>query len=535
MKTWRLFLILFILNSFFNFAQTLQWGTGYYAVDGNDVAIDNIGNAYGLGTYYCTTNGVFGTYTLNCSGSSGIYVVKTNSAGIIKWVKGFDTDIGNSISSDGGANLFIAGSYSGTAVFGTYSLTSVTSNAFVCKIDSNGNVLWAKSIGNGICEAFAIQSGSAGSSYVTGTFKNTCVFGTYSLTSSGGTDNFIVKLDNNGNILWALKTGGTFDDFSGSITLDYYGSLYVAGSFKSAASFGPYFLISAGGYDSFVTKINSSGSFLWAKKYGGTSDDADAVVSANGTGNIYVGNNCVPPVTLGAITFTSGNSFIHKVDTSGNVIWANKFETTSGQCFINSISNDFVGNVFSTGSFYGGTCSFGTNTLSAAVLTADPFGSMDGFVSKLDGSGNFRWVKKLDGPGYAGGKAIEYRSGKIAVTGNYSKTLVVDSYSISAPFSFGTYPFVIELGDDEVGIKETIKELRVSIYPNPVHDKIFIELKEHSEELYFSLVDETGKELLRKKRITSNEFIDVSHYAKGIYFLQLETNNQTAMRKIVIE
>lgn len=539
MNTNKLFLvILFNISSFFNYAQTVAWGNAYDATDGFDITLDNVGNAYSIGTFGGISTGVFGSYTLNCSGVEDIYLIKTNSSGVIKWAKGFggpDADFGNSISSDGGANVYAAGSYSGTAFFGTYSLTSASINAFVCKIDSNGNVLWAKSCGNGLCEAYAIQAGTAGSTYVAGIFKNTCLFGTYTLTSAGGFDNFVAKLDNNGNVIWAIRTGGTFDDSNQSITIDKYGSLYVAGCFKGTSSFGPYFLNSSGGYDSFVAKINSTGVVLWAKKFGGISDDFEAAVSANTSGDVYIGSNYTPPVTLGTTTFTSGNSFIHKIDTSGNVIWANKFESVTGQCSVASISCDNSGNIYSTGSFNGGICSFGTSSLSAAVLNSNPFGPGDGYISMLDGAGNFGWVKKLDGPGSAGGKAIEYKSGKIGVTGYFSNTLNIDSYSISATFSLGTYPFALELKDDQVGIKENIKVLNVFVYPNPANDKLIIELTENAEELYYSLTDVTGKEVIHKKRIVSKESIDVSHYSKGVYFLQMETKSQTAMRKIVIE
>lgn len=539
MKTNKLFLtILFTVLFYYNYSQTIGWGMAYDGSGSYDIALDNVGNAYSIGTYGVLSSGIFGSYTLNCSGVEDIYLTKTNSLGVIKWAKGFggpDWDIGYSISFDGGANVYAAGSFSGTAVFDTYTLTSTTKTAFVCKIDTNGNVLWAKSYGSGICEALAIKTGTSGSTFVAGVFKNTCILGTYTLTSIGGFDNFVAKIDNNGNVIWAIQLGGTFDDYSKSITIDKYGSLYVTGCFKGTASFGPYFLNSSGGYDSHVAKINSAGVVLWAKKFGGIWDDYEAVASANISGDIYIGSNYVPPVTLGTTTYTSGNSFIHRIDTSGNVIWANKFESNSGQCFIASISCDISGNIYSTGSFNGGVCSFGTNTVSAAILNADPMGPGDGFISMLDGSGNFCWVKKLDGPGNASGKAIDYKSGRIGVTGFFSNTLVIDSYSISATFSVGTYPFVIELKDNQIGIKENIKDIDVIIYPNPASNKLFIELKELSDEIFFTLTNIAGKQLIHKKRIMTNETIDISHYAKGVYFLQLETNSRTVVKKIIIE
>ena len=74
---------------------------------------------------------------------------------------------------------------------------------------------------------------------MTGSFLVTATFGTTTLTSAGGRDIFVTKLDTNGNFLWALQDGGTglFDQGFG-IAIDQCKNLYVHGRFVGTGTFG---------------------------------------------------------------------------------------------------------------------------------------------------------------------------------------------------------------------------------------------------------------------------------------------------------
>ncbi|HRU48088.1 MAG TPA: SBBP repeat-containing protein, partial [Candidatus Syntrophosphaera sp.] len=65
--------------------------------------------------------------------------------------------------------------------------------------------------------------------------------------------------------LWAKKAGGTGSDWGYGIAVDTSGNSYVTGYFKGTATFGSTNLTSNGGYDIFVAKLDSSGNWLWAK------------------------------------------------------------------------------------------------------------------------------------------------------------------------------------------------------------------------------------------------------------------------------
>ena len=80
-----------------------------------------------------------------------------------------------------------------------------------------------------------------------------------------------------GNFVWARRLGGTSDDQGFSIVVDGSGNVYTTGFFDGTADFDPgagtFNLTSAGGQDVFVSKLDSSGNFVWARQLGGTSSD----------------------------------------------------------------------------------------------------------------------------------------------------------------------------------------------------------------------------------------------------------------------
>lgn len=107
-------------------------------------------------------------------------------------------------------------------------------------------------------EAIAVDS--SGNSYITGYFSGTVDFGSGDITAIGSTDIFIVKLNSSGTFQWVKTYGGAGGlSFGNDIAIDSYGNSYITGFFQETVDFGGGNVTSAGIYDIFVLKLNSSG------------------------------------------------------------------------------------------------------------------------------------------------------------------------------------------------------------------------------------------------------------------------------------
>jgi uncharacterized membrane protein YqhA len=371
----------------------------------------------------------------------------TSNAQGYQWAKsmgGTNDDAGISIAVDGSGNVYTIGFFTGTVDFDpgarTSNLTSAGNNSdiYISKLDAAGNFIWAKRLGGSSVEfGFSIAVDSSGNVYTTGSFMGSVDFdpgtGSSNLTSAGLFDIFISKLDSAGNFGWAKSMGGTNDDNGVSISVDGSGNVYTTGYFHGNVDFDPgpgtSNLTSAGSNDIFISKLDASGNFIWAKSMGGTGQDGSSSITVGGSGNIYTTGSFSGTVDFdpgaGTNNLTSVGSsdiFISKLDPAGNFDWAKSMGGT-GQDASSSITADGSGNLYTTGSFFG-TVDFDPGTGTRNLTSA---GVNDIFISKLDAAGNFIWAKSMGGSSTDRGASIALDgSGNVYTTGYFVGTADFD-------------------------------------------------------------------------------------------------------------
>jgi len=448
MKT-RLILILLLIFNVVLIAQAPDWQWATQA-GGNDhgygqgITIDDEGNSYVTGYFLGTAT--FGSYSITSSGDKDIFVAKIDADGNWLWATkagGSSEDIGLEITIDAAENSYVTGNFEGTATFGSYSLTSSGENdIFVAKMDANGNWLWAtKAGGTDNDNGFGITIDNAGNSYVTGTFRETANFGSYSLTSSGNTDIFVAKMDAVGNWLWATQAGGTSNETGFGITIDNAGNIYVTGWFSDTATFGAYSLSSSGSADIFVAKMDVDGNWQWATKAGGIDSDSAKAISIDNAGNSYVTGHFNGTATFGSYSLTSSgysDIFVAKMDANGNWLWATQ---AGGGASVQAISTDNSGNSYVTGDFVE-TATFGYYSLTG-------IGETDIFVAKIDSDGNWLWATQAGGIEWDTGYGITINdAGNSYVTGKFQGSATFGSYSLTSSGVYDTDIFVAKLNNN---------------------------------------------------------------------------------------
>lgn len=127
---------------------------------------------------------------------------------------------------------------------------------------------------------------------------------------AGGKDMYIIKTNSFGDVIWYRTIGGASDDEATEIIAASDGGLLILGS---TASYG------AGGTDVFLVKINSSGSLLWQKFFGGTGDESGEDILQTSDGNYMING----------VTNSSGSGlrdvYVVKVNASGTLLWSKTY------------------------------------------------------------------------------------------------------------------------------------------------------------------------------------------------------------------
>ena len=524
-------------------AQTFQWakqmgGAADYDI-GISIATDVSGNVYTIGNFGTTAD--FdpgpGNFNLSSAGANDVFISKVDPSGNFVWAKrigGGDTDEGLAIALDASGNVYATGVFRVTADFdpsaGVFNLTSAgDADIFILKLDASGNFLWAKQMGGVVNDfGFSIALDASNNVYATGSFGDTADFdpgiGTFDLISAGNTDNFVSKLDSNGNFLWAKQLGGTDDDDSYAIAVDAIGNVYTIGTFYATADFDPgvgtYNLTAVGQYDIFISKLDASGNFAWAKRIGGAVIDEGYAIAVDASGNVYSTGSFGGTVdfdpgagTLNLTAIGDLDIFISKLDATGNFLWARQFGGMNlpdgGQG--RSIALDAFSNVYTTG-FFTGTVDFDPG---AATFNLTSAGAYDIYISRLDASGNFVWAINMGGTDYEVGRGLALdTTGKVYSTGAFGGTADFDPgvgiFNLTTGFGNGDI-YISKIGNTITGISELTNSFTVNIYPNPTNGLIHFTSLANVQ-----LLTITGQVIASKKSVM---MLDISEIPQGTYFI----------------
>lgn len=409
-----------------------------------------------------------GIYALSCSVWGNVFVSTLDSAGnFVAAEKISERSSFNRVQSlvhDTAGNIYSTGFFQGIlGMGGTDSISAVTSaglrDIFVSKRDSAGRMLWTRRFG-GINqdEGEALAIDSVGNVYVTGYFNEVVDFqtetGPVSLTAAGGNDIFILKLNPNGNLLWAKRVGGINTDRGFGLTVDPQGNVYSTGYFSHTVDFDPgpgTFPITVNTPSVYILKLDTDGNFAWVKSLrGGYGKD----ITLDASGNIYttghsLGMDMDPGPGTVNVTGTGGDDvFISKLDRDGNYVWG-KFV---GGIFNDrgfSIRIDGQNNVYVAGNFQY-EADFDPDT-SRYILPGTTYEAYHAFLLKLDVDGKFVWAGKPGGvyPEYANVMSLDV-AGNVYSTGIFEGHTDFDpgtgSYYLDAVG--GTDIFVSKLNTD---------------------------------------------------------------------------------------
>lgn len=384
---------------------------------------------------------------------------------VLQWAKAFQNhntsnprtyNNGRAVGVDQQGNVYTTGLFSytmdmdpGSGVYDMAGAGPFNMGIYISKLDANGNFVWAKQVPTYVeFNEIDLKVDKDGNVYVASELRNQADMdpgpGVLMMGPTGYKDAFVIKLDTDGNLIWAKHFGGPGDTGAAPtiLEIDKDNNVIVCGAFNNTVDFDPgpgtFNLTSTAHIQSFIVKLNSNGDLVWAKQFGNSpvvySGSNIADVRCDQQGNIYtvgdVAGSCDfdpgPNVyTLAAAGQNDG--FIAKLTPNGDFVWAKKVTNTSGYYnnFTRSraIEVDAMNNVITAG-FFIGTFDFDPGP---GVNNVTPAGYYDSYILKLTGNGDFVWVKTIGGPDYDTGNDLALdNDNNIYLAGSYGPTVDYD-------------------------------------------------------------------------------------------------------------
>ncbi len=259
------------------------------------------------------------------------WVMKFSSEDILIWSKTFggsDDDRGADIitTNDGGFALL---GYSKSSD-GNVTSNAGSQDFWLIKISADGNLSWQKNFGYpGADYGTTLLQTDDNGYLITGVLDVTASGGEGNSKSTqrhAGGDIWAIKLNVSGDLEWSKYYGGSFTETPFGVVKTEDNSFIIAGSSDSNDVD---ITNNKGSYDFWILKISNDGTLLWEKNYGGSEIDEPRGITATNDGNfMIVGDTRSSDKD---ITNNNGAAdlWMLKINADGGLIWQKTIGATS--------------------------------------------------------------------------------------------------------------------------------------------------------------------------------------------------------------
>ena len=414
----------------------------------------------------------------------------------------------------------------------------------IVKTTSMGDTVWTKRYGtsrpdvpNGL-----LQIGN-GEFFVIG----------YTTSAGGDTDNYLLKLNRNGDTLFTKSYGGFGNEDGKEIVATADGKYVFTGGSNS---------VNFSDNNMELVKIDSSGSVLWTQYYGGPNYESARSVKLCADGGFIVAGTTAPSTTS-----PTASVFLVRTDLSGNSTWTKTIGGTNpsyqGKSVVANSDGTYtlcvddssatrdsdvrIMNISASGSTinwnksYGGIdkdiCKMIQPTSDGGYIVASisrSFGwvNPDMWILKLTSIGDTSWTRHFGGSLHEHCLAARQTSdGGFIVVGqsrSYSSNMRIFLVKTAPDGTAGT------LGVGELASNNII----LNIYPNPTNGVVHFDL---SDNVYsgstFRISNSLGQIIFSEiiDQSTGTKEIDLEDKKPGIYFVSIESKDGIATKKLVLQ
>jgi len=351
-----IFIIKYDLNGNYQWAVQEDFYSSYLCL-----TPDHSGNILLSGIFSDTIS--IGNTSLATAGFNDVFISKYNSLGGFQWATragGEDREYVGLISTDALDNIYLTGEFTSENItVHNYAITlnDGDGNILFAKLDPAGNVQWVTSkagsviqMGDYYCWPTSIQTDDEGYSYIKGWFMDSTYFDNILLTNpymeNPMFSYFIAKFDPDGNTLWANAINEhTYYGFDyNQMSIDQEGNVYFGAEIRDTIHFGnEYMYISQGQIDLFVAKYKTSGELEWVKTMESSTGYCWlSSVTVFDESSIFIGGYFNDYLNFGNMPLTSNNQHGYLAligDLTGITVYERDFGTSLFEIYPNPVKD----------------------------------------------------------------------------------------------------------------------------------------------------------------------------------------------------
>ena len=456
---------------------------------------------------------------------------------------------------------------------------------WIVKLNILGTIEWQKRIGGTGADSQAKIKQTSDNGYIISCESNSNISGYKTENSKGGWDYWIIKLNNNGVVIWDKTIGGSGDDFASSLDITNDGNILIGGSSNSPIS-GDKTSNARGYRDFWLVKLDNQGTLIWDKTIGGSNGEVlNSMIKTLDNGYILAGssNSNISWEKTEIAWDVDSDFWVVKIDSFGNVIWDKTLGGTSIDETYDVVLSDDGGYVFAGNS----------NSGISGNKTQSSNGSFDIWVVKLNFSGNIEWQKNIGGnqidgcysilnsldDGYvilgwsnsniSGDKSENSRGNydfwiiKINSLGNilwqktyggmnrdlgFGITQINDgSYLIAGETESSQSGEITDLNNGNIdfclfklspeNLSTNINQISNSIWiKNPIKNSLEINTNYAIQNASIKVTDMLGKELFSTTNVSINGSLEIPVFlSNGVYLVTISNDGDSVTKKIVKE
>lgn len=433
------------------------------------------------------------------------------------------------------------------------------SDALLLALDKKGELIFSKQIGSFYADfGRSVKVDSNNLIVFAGNYSGPTQGESKFKQAAGRQDVFVMKMNQTGKELWSDRFGGKGNDYLKDIYFNSDNDLYLSGTFRGTIEKENTVIRSSeNSNDIFVAKYENNGLFKYIEKIGDSSADYSRDLIIDRDDFIYVTGNFSKKFSVNTTsTKKSGNEedfFLTKLydcEHSSKIklpedtaICEKEYEITvkSDSNYVDYYWNGQPGNekllIDSSGTYHlKASDRFGCISKDSihVKISAPPFLELGNNITVKQGEEVIFEPMVKEKVKYSWSNDTTSKNLKVKTQ---SLTPGIHRYSLTVENEYGCE------NNDEIDLKvksSEFKELEVEVYPNPVRDKVNLNIinLNTNENLRIKIATSDGKTYWETNNIVQstvyNDIINVNSYSSGTYYLIIKNGFEIFKKKIVI-